>query len=515
MTPHNRLMALFTLEGDARPSRDFYINPGGQPGRDKGKFTPRARLADLFEYYADPLHRQRLFTHLLGVALDIYLLDAFLTAMNHETFTINSLDSLLSLDALAKVDGGAWHGLPPAEKSAVDMLWRQCIKDELPIVYYAAMLGFGDVPVGHEEFATLFAGSLYVYQQKNADLPPTRQALSQTGEALLNVLVNETLELQLLGYLSLPALFFATKHTKPAPLNAQQAANIDYKLEAVVLFKAFWRTHAAELYSTSALLRRYAQSVVDCLPRTVPTPARVPRQAPRNARAMRQWEQEGNAVARPGGQWGASFADVRPRVDEQRPLNLADESANDNKMKRAAEVAEHFSAIDSLLLFDTLSRLTGYDAQQLCSDQAEIHVLEPFVSELGDYQSRHAYPPISLPAKAVSGGLPFATLKKSVDLLAVCDSACAQKMDHFKHIYALKFQQDHYDIIRLDYDIASYLDYDLFDFHTDYAFFDEMRRREQLVLNINTPGDRSRLIKPAGDPTVPGLIDFLQKKTPK
>lgn len=149
----------------------------------------------MLQYYADPLHRQRLFTNLLGVALDIYLLDAFLTAMNHETFTINSLDSLLSLDALAKIDGGAWHRLPPAEKSAVDMLWRQCIKDELPIVYYAAMLGFGDVPVGHEEFATLFAGSLYVYQQKNADLPPTRQALSQTGEALLNVLVNETLEL--------------------------------------------------------------------------------------------------------------------------------------------------------------------------------------------------------------------------------------------------------------------------------------------------------------------------------
>lgn len=33
-TPHNRLMALFTLEGDARPSRDPDIDPGGQPGRE-------------------------------------------------------------------------------------------------------------------------------------------------------------------------------------------------------------------------------------------------------------------------------------------------------------------------------------------------------------------------------------------------------------------------------------------------------------------------------------------------
>ncbi|WP_413728159.1 hypothetical protein [Sodalis sp. RH19] len=324
---------------------------------------------------------QWLFDNILGTSPDMAMAISVANASYPFMFTIDSIRYLLSsegLQAEGKVD---FNILTETDQAILKNKWDSEVCKHIPLLtYYGRDPQVKHLSLDDFEFASLFSGSLFLYEN-GINLGETHwREVVKTGALLWDIALRDGVSADMLKYYSLPALLFqAVNHPgkfiaeeESNPLLLRARALDEYRAHRVQVRNALEDLDnkinrfkkAVEQWLTRGQL---ADSIIDRCPRDTIFPLTI---MVNPAMTLEQRNSEGKKHAKE-----AYLNNVFV------PCKTAPESLDNEYKKHTNIVADRYSEWDEILIKNALGSVEKTERDFILADHAIIHRLRiiPFL----------------------------------------------------------------------------------------------------------------------------------------
>ncbi|NDL63450.1 hypothetical protein [Acerihabitans arboris] len=377
-----------------------------------------------------------LFENVLGSPPDIML--AKMAAEDNYPFmlTIDSMNFLLSPEGLQAEGKLCFNLLPEPEQTVLKSIWRSSLQKEIPLLsYYGSDPLVKGISLNDEEFAYLFTGSLFLYDNGINLMEISRQEANSTGELLWETALRDGAGVDMLKYYSLPALLFLAINY-PEKITAMKNDNY-FHLQTIAVneYLEYKKIVQNALEDLDLKLNTYENAVKKWLTRGQLADSiieRCPQNAifplPNIASAIMTREQR--------------YAQGKKGAKEEylnsmsKPCKTAPDSVNDEYMKQTTNVADRFADLDEFLINFALATIEKTEQDFILSEKSIIHSLRivPIIKANGIFPGVHDHGDYQYDFDSI----------KAADVFSVT-------VDKGKRCYALKGKPAQgYDIVRFD-----------------------------------------------------------------